>query len=206
MAGRVLDRIIIDLCQRCCQQLWGFTPRMIAAIVANKGPLPAAAWFLANMPRYLMTLHVLGGIRTHLAGATISLANGCLYCAFGQLYAIELIYLRDHGRLFPLDARLVADWLYLDRRELRHRLRCALQEADLHAEAAWVDLTLAFLDGEQEPIDESELRLAHLVRMISETNRIAVLSGVSPDGPQNPVNKDSALKARHAELRRAALS
>ena len=203
MAGRGLDRFVIRLLEACCRQLWGFSPRMIGGIIGAKGAVRGFFWFATNLPRYLMTMRVLGPVRTHLACATISLHNACVYCAFGQAYALELIYLRDTGRLFPLDTRMLSDWLHLEPRQLGARLRAVLQEAGLHGEAVWVDLTLAFIRGEQQPIDEDEARVAHLVGMVSEMNRIANATGAEPDGAQDPINKDLALKAVHAELRRA---
>jgi len=203
MAGRGRGRLVISMMEGCCRQLWGFSPAMIASIVQDKGPLGSLAWFAVNMPRYLITMHVLGPVRTHLACATISLYNGCIYCAFGQAYALELIYLRDTGRLFPLDVRLLSGWLHLEPRHLGARLRAVLREAGLHTELSWVDLTLAFAAGEQQPIDQAEVRLAHLVRMIGEMNRISIASEVAPDGAHDSINKDVALKARHAALRHA---
>ena len=204
MTGRTPGRLVTGLVQGFCRQMWGFSPAVIAGVVQDKGPVGSMLWFLANMPRYLMTLRVLGPVRTHLACATISLNNGCAYCAFGQAYALELIYLRNTGRLFPLDVRLLSDWLDLEPRLLGARLRSVLREAGLHSELVWVDLTLAFAAGEQQPIDDAEVRLAHLVRMIGEMNRIADATGAQPDGAQDAVNKDLALKARHAALRHAA--
>jgi hypothetical protein len=204
MAGRGLDRFVISLLEGCCRQLWGFSPRMIGGIIGDKGAVRGFVWFAANLPRYLMTMRVLGPVRTHLTCATISLHNSCVYCAFGQAYALELIYLRDTGRLFPLDARLLSDWLRLEPRHLGARMRGVLQEAGLHSEAVWVDLTLGFLAGEQQPIDDAEARVAHLVRMVSEMNRIANATEAEPDGAQDPINKDTALKATHAALRQAS--
>lgn len=204
MAGRGLERVLISLLEGCCRQLWGFSPRMIGGIIGDKGPVRGFVWFTANLPRYLMTMRVLGPVRTHVVCATISLHNHCVYCAFGQAYALELIYLRDTGRLFPLDTRLLSDWLHLEPRHLGARLRVVLQDAGLHSEAVWVDLTLGFLVGEQQPIDDAEARVAHLVRMVSEMNRIANATGAEPDGAQDPINKDMALKATHAALRRAS--
>ena len=203
MAGRSQGWWVTSVVQACCRQLWGFSPAVIAGVVQDKGPLRSLMWFIANMPRYLTTMRVLGPVRTHLACATISLNNGCAYCAFGQAYALELIYLRDTGRLFPLDVNTLSDWLDLEPRQLGAQLREVLREAGLHSELVWVDLTLAFAAGEQQPIDD-EVRLAHLVRMISEMNRIADAIGASPDGAQDAVNKDVRLKARHAALRHAA--
>jgi hypothetical protein len=67
-----------------------------------------------------------------------------------------------------------------------------------------VELSLAFAAGDQQPIDDAEVRLAHLVGMIGEMSRIAIIADVEPDGPHDSVNKDVALKARHAALRGVA--
>ena len=204
MAGRGLDRVVINLLEGCCRRLWGFSPRMISGIVGDKGAVRGFIWFAANLPRYLISMRVLGPVRTHLACATISLYNSCVYCAFGQAHALELIYFRDTGRLFPLDTRLLSDWLHLEPRQLAARLRAVLQEAGLHTEAVWVDITLGLITGEQLPIDDSEARVAHLVRMVGEMNRVANATGAEPDGAQDPVNKDTALKAAHSALRQTS--
>ena len=206
MAGRGSDRLVVGVLEACCRRLWGFAPSMITSIVAHKGPVRAFSWFAVNMPRYLITMRVFGPVRTHLACATVSLYHGCSYCAFGQLYALELIYLRDAGRLFPLNAFLLTEWLDLDPRVLRARLRRVLEEAGLQTEAAWMDLSLAFAAGDQQPIDEAEVRLAHLVGMIGEMSRIAVGSGDEPDGAHDSVNKDRSLRFRHAALRKTSSS
>lgn len=203
MAGRS-ERLAVRVLEACCRQLWGFTPRLIVGVIGDKGALRGFGWFAMNLPRYLNTMRVLGPVRTHLACATISLHNSCVYCAYGQAYALELIYLRDTGRLFPLDTRLLSDWLHLEPRQLGARLRRVLHDAGLHTEAVWVDLTLGFLAGELHPIDDDEARVAHLVRMIGELNRIANATGAEPDGAQDAINKDTALKAAHAALRAAS--
>jgi ribosomal protein L12E/L44/L45/RPP1/RPP2 len=205
MAGRGVDRLVAALLQACCRQLWGFAPRMIPHIVASKGPFGALRWFAVNMPRYFRTMHVLGPLRTHLSCMVISLYNGCIYCAYGHGYALELIYLRDRDRLFPLDASTLSGWLHLGPRELNERLRTVLQDAGMHGEAVWVDLTLDLLRGQQQPVDENEARLVHLIEMLGAMNAIAVAAAVEPDGAQNPINKNAAMKARNAQLRAAAV-
>ena len=204
MTQNGLERLVTGLLAAMCRALWGFTPRMIPHIVHRLGPGRALAWFAANMPRYLWTMQVLGPLRTHLAAVAISLHNGCTYCAYGHAFALELIYLRDRGRLFPVDAATLAGWRDLPARELGSRLRRALQEAGLHVEALWVDRTLALASGEQRPVDGDEARIAHMVRMLGRMNRIAVEAGVEPDEAQNPINKNTALKERYAQLRAVA--
>ncbi|AEA26270.1 hypothetical protein Psed_4107 [Pseudonocardia dioxanivorans CB1190] len=200
MGGRAVDRIVTGLLEWGCRRMWGFAPRMIPHIVAHKGAAGSLRWFAANMPRYLTTLHVLGPARTHLAALVVSLLNGCVYCAYGHGYALELIYLRDRDRLFPFDARAVHAWAGLPPRALAERMRAVLQAAGMHAEVIWADRTIEMLAGSQ-PVDAAEARIAHVVRMLSEMNAIASAAGVEPDEAQNPVNKDHGLKERHAAMR-----
>ena len=107
-------RIIVGTLGAVCRMMWGFPPRMIPVIVESLGPARGVLWFAVNMPRYLWTLYVLGPVRTHLACVVISLYNGCTYCAFGHAYALELLYLRERKRVFPLDARTIAGWINLE--------------------------------------------------------------------------------------------
>jgi hypothetical protein len=200
--GMSLERLVIRLLESMCRMLWGFAPRMIPHIVRRLGPGRSVFWFAANMPRLLLTMHVFGPLRTHLAAVAISLHNGCTYCAYGHAFALELVYLRDRGRLFPVDARTIATWQDMASWALARRLRHVLEDAGLHAETLWVDRTLALAAGSR-PVDRDEARIAHLVRMLGRMNRIAVEAGVEPDEAQNPVNKNAGLKLRYAQLRAA---
>lgn len=195
-----LDRLVVAALQACCRRVWGFAPAVLPHMVEHFGPIRASSWFAVNMPRYLYSLRRFGGIRAHLACIVVSLYNGSHYCAHGHGYALELLYLRDHGRLFPLDVRTLRGWPDHDPRTLGRRLREVLQAAGMPGEALWVDTTLGLLAGDL-PVDEDEVLLAHLVTMVSEMNAVALAAGIAPDGAQNPVNKDAEVKARHAELR-----
>jgi hypothetical protein len=203
MAESALERLIIRVLWTMCRAIWGFSPRMIPHIVRRMGPVAATVWVAANFPRYLWSLRRLGPVRFHLACAVISLSNNCTYCAFSHAYALELVYLRDHNRLFPLDARTIAGWLDLEPCELRRRLHGVLRQAGLHVEALWADRTLDLASGRQYPIDRTEARIAHLVRMVGTINKIAVEHRVEPDEAQNPINKNAAIKARYRRLRAA---
>ncbi len=201
MAERALDRFAVRVLEWLGQQLWGFRPRLMGPIVHQMGAVKALGWFVRNMPRYERTLRVLGPLRTHMAATLVSLYNGCRYCSFGHLYAVELIHLEQRGELFPLDARSVPDWIGLRPAELRRRMVDVLQQADLHGEALWVDRTLALASGSQRPVDAPEARIAHLVSMFRVLNDAGIAGDVEPDEAHDPLNKDVRLKARHHELR-----
>jgi len=204
MAVRGSDRVAVRVLEGIGRRLWGFPPRLMAPIVAQLGALPALAWFVRNMPRYERTLRALGPLRTHLVCTLVSLHNGCRYCSFGHLYAAELVYLEQHGALFPFDARSVPEWIGLRPHELRRRMVDVLQQADLHGEVLWVDTTLALASGAQRPVDRQEARIAHLVSMFRVLNDVGIASDVDPDEAHDPLNKDVGLKARHHELRGAS--
>jgi hypothetical protein len=135
---------------------------------------------------------------------TISLRNGCRYCTYGHAYALELHYLRQHDRLFPVGAEEVAEWAGRSRTELRTLLADGLTRADLHVELLLVDRVLDLAHGGQRPIDRAEHRLAHLISMFATLNEVGSTSGAAPDGAHDPVHKDEGLRARNAELRAAA--
>jgi alkylhydroperoxidase family enzyme len=197
-------RLAVRGLEALCRAMWGFPPTFIRLVVDHMGPLRAIGWFGAHMPRFLAARVALGPVRVHLACIVVSLRNGCGYCAYGHVYALELLYLRQHGRLFPIDATALDDWYDLDPRALRVRLRTALADAGLHREAVWVDRIVALAEGSQTPVDAAEVRLAHVIRMADTASRIAAAADAAPDQAHDPVNKDAVVKARHAELRAAA--
>lgn len=195
-------QVVVRVLEGLCRLLWGFPPAVIPVIVDRMGPLPALHWFAANMPRFLVSMRVLGPVRIHLACVVVSVRNGCLYCAHAHAYALELIHLRDRDELFPLDARTLDGWIGLDARTVRNRLRAVLEEAGLHAEALWVERIIALTEGVQEPVDAAEARIAHIVQMVRTMNGIANAAEMPLDrGAHDPVNKNVAIKTRHRALR-----
>ncbi len=198
MTGR---QLVVAALGGICRVMWGFPPRMIPYIVAWRGTARGLLWFMVNMPCYLWVLYAIGPVRTHLACIVISLYNGCRYCAYGHAYALELIYLRDHDRLFPVDARTIAGWYELETRRIAAQVRVVLQEAGMHVEAMWSDRILGLASGEQYPIDRDEARLMHLVRIVGLMNTVAIANSVEPDEAHDTVNKNRPLKLRYAQLR-----
>jgi len=97
---------------------------------------------------------------------------------------------------------VVAGWAGLPRNEVRSRLRDALMRADLHVELIWVDRALDLADGGQ-PIDDHEARIAHLVEVLDTLNAVGVAGRPPLDEAHDPLNRDTGLKTRLAELRAA---
>lgn len=183
---------------------WGYPPRMMAPAVDQLGALGALCWFAGNMPRYGRTTKALGEVRTHLLCLAISLLNDCEYCSVAYGYALELAYVHEHGRLFPIGEREIGTLRGMPPAVIRYHLIEAAQNAGLHADVASLDRTITLvLCEDRRPTDLDDIRIAHLVRMISRLNSIAIASGIAPDEAPTPLNKDRALKLRLAMLRNA---
>ncbi len=201
MAPSPLERGITAALERAGESMWGFRPRLMGPTVRQLGPLRALRWFGWNMPRYEQTLKAFGGLRTHLLSTTTSLVRGCAYCSFGHAYAFELIYLREHGVLFPLDEYAITGLCTLDPVVIRDRLADALHEAGLGGEVAWLDRMLELQAGSREPRDRDDMRVGHLIRMFAVLNACGIAGDVTPDQAHDPTNKDRALKHRYLLLR-----
>jgi AhpD family alkylhydroperoxidase len=205
MATSALRRAATAMLEGLGTRRWGYPPRLMAPVVEQLGPIRALGWFAWNMPRYERTLRSLGAVRTHLLCLAISLINNCEYCTYSYAYALELAFLDEHGRLFPLGERTIGTLRSLPPAAARHCLIDATQRAGLHVDARWLDRTFAMaLTDDRRPTDADDVRIAHLVRMFGQLNTIAIASGIAPDEAPTPLNKDQALKRRYAELRGAA--
>jgi hypothetical protein len=184
------------------ERRWGYPPRLMAPAVAELGAVGALRWFAWNMPRYERTVRALGEVRTHLLCLAISLVNDCEYCTYAYAYALELAYLDSYGRLFPLDAQTMGTLRGLPPAVIRHSLVEATQRAGLHVDARWLDRTIEMLVTEdRRPTDPDDVRIAHLVRMFSRLNAIAIAGGITPDEAPTRLNKDRGLKARYLTMR-----
>jgi hypothetical protein len=181
---------------------WGFSAHLMGPIVDQFGPLRALGWFAWNMSRYERTLASFGPVRTHLLVTAISLVNDSEYFSYGHGYALELVYLRDHDQLFPLDEQELEQLRGRPPALIRYRLLDAVRRAGLHSDAQWLNRTIELTTiPDPRPVDHDDLRIVHLVRTVSMLNATAIAARTTPDEAHDAVNKDSALKCRYHSLR-----
>jgi hypothetical protein len=202
VATSAFQRCALAVLEGIGKRRWGYPPRLMAPVVAQLGAFGALRWFLWNMQRYGRTVKIFGEVRAHLLCVAISLINNCEYCTCAYAYALELAYLQEHGRLFPLGERAISALCGLPPALIRHSLINATQLAGLHTDARWLDRTITLaLCEDRQPTDPDDVRIVHLVHMFSRLNLIAIASGITPDEAPTPLNKDKALKLRYAALR-----
>lgn len=142
-----------------------------------------------------------GETRYHLVAAFASLWNGCDYCAYGHLLALNLCALRDTDALFPIDEQEVHQLLRLRDDELMAFVRERL--GDSHAD--YVKLIerqnqLRFADGPLQGDDKLLVKAVALYEWINECS----ITVDAPAPPLGPIAKETALLERYTQRRAEA--
>ncbi|HEV2218614.1 MAG TPA: hypothetical protein VGV88_13715 [Candidatus Dormibacteraeota bacterium] len=197
----------VGVLEGVANSLWGFKPNLMRPIIEQKGAIAGLTWFVSNMPRYESTRKAFGPVRMHSICTLISVLNGCRYCTYGHAYALQLSYLRERDRLFPLDEHEIVSMSRLDEDQAIERYEAALQTAGLVDETAPLRRMLAIRAGESPAkTDADGARIKHLLSMFSVLNACGIASQASPDQAHDPLNKDRALVQRYLDLRAASES
>lgn len=144
-----------------------------------------------------------GETRFHLIACFGSLWNGCDYCAYGHMLALNLCIYRDTQQLFPIDETEVIQILRMRDSEVLTFLDERLGQS--HPDFAKLvrrqhDLRVA--DGPMQGEDAMLMKSIALYEWINECS----ITVDAPSPPLGPVAKESALRTRYeaarAELRK----
>lgn len=189
--------------------LWSFKPNMMRHFVLEYGSVKAVVWFARNMPKYERILQNWGPVRTHLISTTLSTLQGCAYCTYGHAYALQLQYYKQTDRLFPLDEQTLFELHKVAEKDVFKQLSTALAEAGLQSEIQWLEklASLRSMSPRQQQTAATENPdindLLHLLNMFAVLNYCGIKHQVVPDEAHDPINRDTALRARYAERRGA---
>lgn len=188
------------------QYLWGFKPQLMSHFVEQYGSVSSVIWFARKMPKYERILKKRGPIRTHTISITVSLINGCQYCAFGHAHAFQLHYLKYTDTLFPLSNDALLELTSLPGDQAIPMYCSALIGAGLQDEVPIVRKTFELLNSasdseRQNTSDTLDNDISHLIGMFSTLNACGIKGDVEPDEAHDPINKDKDLIARYIKLR-----
>lgn len=181
--------------------LWGFKPNLMKDIVDQNGGFSSVTWFARNMPAYERILKEWGPIRTHLLASEISVLNGCPYCTYGHIYALQLHYLQQHDILMTASEDQFVSWHSLDEKEKIKQIRGFIEENDLSSEMALFDRMLELKAGANTTDSKEDKNIAHLIQMFAYLNQCGIVGKTESDQAHDPINQDEPLKARYAQLR-----
>lgn len=141
----------------------------------------------------------LGTEEAHLVAAFASFFNGCDYCSWGHLFALNLLHLERTGKLYPIDEVEVLELMRtgdtavmqeLERRlapEFPEHLRLLLRQHQLR--------TL-----ESGPVSEEDRVLVRSITLFEWVNECSIVVN-APAPPMDRIAKKKALLARYEALR-----
>jgi hypothetical protein len=194
-------RIAQNLLEMVGQGLWGFKPNLMQHIVEQHGAISSLSWFVKNMPKYEKILKQWGAIRTHLLASEISVLNGCPYCTYGHVYALQLHYFKANGRLMPADENEVMSWHTASEDDAIERFRQLIHSSELMSELPILERMLLLRQGVEPPTSEDDLKIAHFLQMFGFLNRCGIKGKTGHDQAHDPINKDISLRNEYSRLR-----
>ena len=192
---------VINVLELTGKALWGFKPNLMREIVRHEGPAKAIAWFVQNMPRYEKTLKEWGPLRTHLLASEISVLNGCPYCVYGHIYALQLHYLKAKGQLLSVDEDEILAWISTGETEIIERFRQLITSSGLLSELPVLERMFVLRKGAGWPESADDHKILHLLEMFGVLNTCGIKGQTSPDQAHDPINKDVTLRRKYKLLR-----
>ncbi|MEO1620984.1 MAG: hypothetical protein AAFU53_08100 [Cyanobacteria bacterium J06632_3] len=169
----------------------------------QKGAVRSLFWFTTNMLKYQSTMELWGPKRTHLIVVGICALNGDTYCVFGHAYALELNYLKQTGKLFPLTEHQLMDLCGQDEAEILATLQRALTNAGLESEILILQRMRELHHRPELATTEQDRQLIHLIRMFATLNACSRKANVPTDQGHGPINKNRAMRDRYRTFRKA---
>ena len=200
-ALNIFQRPATFLLEAFGDQLWGFKPGWIAVCVRHKGAFGALFWFARMMPGYERILETWGPIRTHLLTTAISVLNGCWYCTQGHAYALQLHYLRQTDRLFPLTEREMFQLHELSEDAALAEFEQGLDRAGLGGEIFVLRRMVELKRNRRLAVSRGDRDLLHLLDMFGTLNLCSPASPPKTKQAHDPINKNRAIHNRYAALR-----
>jgi hypothetical protein len=137
--------------------------------------------------------------------AIAATSTGCQWCSKGHLLGANLGYLRDTGRLYPLDERHIDDWQQLRDVNLVDTLTQRLTAGGELGDAALVRRLFALRNGAESAEHADDALLVRIIAawdLLTECTIVAELPGSVP-AIDPELSRADALLARYRALRAA---
>lgn len=198
---RVTNNVSQNILEFIGSSLWGFKPNLMEDIVGQNGGLSSVAWFARNMPTYERILKDWGAIRTHLLASEISVLNGCPYCTYGHIYALQLHYLQNNDTLMAVSEDEFVGWHSLSEAEKIQNIRSFITDNQLDGEMRFFDRMLELKGGNGANGTKEDRYISHLIQMFAYLNECGIVGDTESDEAHDPINQNFELKERYAALR-----
>lgn len=191
----------IFILEAFCEQLWGFEPNFIRPFVHQKGSVRSLFWFVTNMLKYEGILEKWGPVRTHFLTTALCTLNDCRYFAFGHAFSLELAYLKQTGRLFPLNERQLVELCGRSEAAILDNLEQALEMAQLSGEILGLQRMVELRHQRDLAATQQDRDLVHLTKMFAVLSVCGLQNDIRPDQAHAAINKNRSMRDRHFALR-----
>ena len=168
-------------------------------LVRQHGIAGFMKWGQATQAAFEEITEKLGVEQAHLVAAFASFFNGCDYCSWGHLFALNLLLLERTGKVYPIDEVEVLDLMRLGDNavmdELKRRLAAEHPE---HLRLLVRQHELRTLEG--GPVSEEDRILVRSIALFEWVNECSIVVN-APAPPMDPIAKKKALLARYEAMR-----
>lgn len=171
-------------------------------LVRQHGMLGLFRFGRATLKAQNELIAMFGETKFHLLAGFASLWNGCDYCTYGHVLALNLCVFKETGQLFPIDEAEVHELLRLRDHELQAMLEARLGAS--HPELFALVKRQLEVRVAEGPLKSDEDRLLLKSIALYEWVNECSITVDAPAPPLGPVAKDRALRARYAAAREAA--
>ncbi|MEW6435047.1 MAG: hypothetical protein AB1730_26400 [Myxococcota bacterium] len=171
-------------------------------LIRQHGLMGFFRWARATLRAQNELIAAFGETKFHLLAGFASLWNGCDYCAYGHVLALNLCVFKETGQLFPIDEAEVHELLRLRDHELQATLEARLGAS--HPELFALVKRQLEVRVAEGPLQSDEDRLILKSIALYEWVNECSITVDAPAPPLGPIAKDRELRARYAAARAEA--
>ena len=176
----------------------GYSVNFDEELLRQHGISGLIKWGRATQAAFDHIATKLGLEEAHLVAAFASFFNGCDYCSWGHLFALNLIYLERTGKLYPVDEEEVLELMRRGDSAVFEELRLRLGEHPEHLRLLLRQQELRTLEG--GPVSEEDKIIVSSITLFEWVNECSIVVN-APAPPMDPIAKKKALLARYEALR-----
>ncbi|GEM_PF-752346 len=191
----VVERFLIWVMRKFAGVTLGYAVSFDEEIMRQHGVTGFFKFARATSQGYADLEKKFGNELAHLLAAFSSFFNGCDYCAWGHLYATNLIYFDRTDQLYPIDETEVRDLMMMRDREVLAELERRLGTvAPEHFRLLKRQQEVRFAEGPSN--GEEDRLLVRSIALYEWVNECSIVSE-SPAPPLDVVAKKHDLIARY---------
>lgn len=194
------QRVFLRMLQGMLRLTYGSEVAFAEELVAQYGVFGYIAYARATYPIWFQLAEFFTERDANLVASFASFWNGCDYCAYGHLYAYNLMYFQETGKLFPVDEQEVMDLLSLRDAQIIEALRGRLAGPEHQRAREFLERQYELKLGKAVAATETDAMLNKSLAYYDWVNECSIMFD-APAPPLGTVGRNKALMKRYADAR-----